>query len=61
MIKFIFVARSGTSGLAYVPRHCVTGLPLPPVDANSPFITAASLTGASRKGLTPESASSTMA
>ena len=34
MIKSIFETSIETSGLAYVSTHCVTGLTLPPVDAN---------------------------
>ncbi len=34
MIILIFVPRRGASGLAHVPCHCVTGISLPPVDAN---------------------------
>ena len=34
MIKFIFVVSEETSELAHVSSHCVTGLTLPPVDAN---------------------------
>ncbi len=38
MIILIFVPRRGASGLAHVPCHCVTGISLPPVDANILFI-----------------------
>ena len=37
MIKFIFVPRFGSSELAHDPSHCVIGLTLPPIDANTPF------------------------
>lgn len=34
MIKFIFVTREESSGLAHDSSHCVPGLTLPPGDAN---------------------------
>ena len=37
MIILIFASRSRASGLAHTRLHCVTGLTLPPVDANTPF------------------------
>ena len=43
MIKFIFVHSDGSSGLAHDPLHRVTGLTLPPVDANTFFIRVPSL------------------
>ncbi len=43
MIKFIFVLSDGSSGLAHDPLHRVIGLTLPPIDANTFFITVLSL------------------
>ena len=52
MIKFIFVPRFGSSGLAYDPWHRVIGLTLLPIDANPNlffFINGLSLTGTLKK------------
>ena len=37
LINLIFGIRRGASGLAHAPFHCVTGLTLPLVDANTTF------------------------
>jgi hypothetical protein len=37
LIILIFLSRLRTSGLAHVLDHCVTGITLPPVDANLSF------------------------
>ena len=50
MIKFIFVPRFGSSELAHDPSHCVIGLTLPLIDANS-FIKCSSLPEALKKKL----------
>ncbi len=49
MIILIFVPSWHPSELAHGCRHCVTGLTLPPVDANTLFITAVSLPEALKK------------
>jgi hypothetical protein len=44
LIILIFRSRLRTSGLAHVFDHCVTGISLPPVDANL-FIADSGLPG----------------
>ena len=51
MIILIFVPRRGTSGLAHVSCHCVTGISLPPVDAKPLFIACPGLPGLRRRVL----------
>ena len=51
MIILIFVPRRRASVLAYAHRHSVIGLTLPPIDANTFFIMAFSLSGAVEKNL----------
>ena len=49
MIKFIFGISLELPVLAHSLRHRVTGLTLPPVDANKFFIIGLSLSGAMEK------------
>jgi len=51
MIKFIFGIRLELPVLAHSSRHRVTGLTLPPVDANSLFIIGFSLPEVVKKKL----------
>ena len=51
MIKFIFIPSQMPPGLAHGACHCVTGLTLPPVDANLFFIIFFSLSEVLEKKL----------
>lgn len=53
MIILIFVPRRWASVLAYAHRHSVIGLTLPPIDANTFFIMAFSLSGVLEKKSLP--------